>query len=412
VFVGGNGCGKTSILESLLSVIYFIHQVYNNKSFYDYETFNLDQILYKYDKYDFPFFKKSNYIKIKFQIDDVIVSYSYFYDKYDMFNFRSEDGMPKVILNNFKDNIKYKPVIVRYSSYRFIEQNQKLLQLGYSFYNPNEELYGIIDPYIHYKNILAWFNDKNNKEAIYVRDNRDLTFRLPELQLLRSALSTMLLSEYGQPNFNNDFQEMTLTKTGSDVPTPVSGLSQGFQSVFLLVMDLTLRMIMVNPDADFGEGTVLNTPAIVLIDEIDLHLHPAWQQQILPTLLNTFPQTQFIVTTHSPQVLTSVKPENIVVLDGKSATYISSSTYGMTSEVLLQDIFNVDPRPSNEVKSYLTKYFELINDNQGKSEEAVKIRQILNKWIADDQALVTADFLMRRKELAENMRNAQNRTSS
>jgi predicted ATP-binding protein involved in virulence len=78
-----------------------------------------------------------------------------------------------------------------------------------------------------------------------------------------------------------------------------------------MVMDLARRMAQANPRLE----DPLQSEAIVLIDEVDLHLHASWQQTILPDLLRVFPNAQFIVTTHSPQVLTTVEPEQIQILD-------------------------------------------------------------------------------------------------
>jgi len=78
-----------------------------------------------------------------------------------------------------------------------------------------------------------------------------------------------------------------------------------------MCMDLARRLAQANPF--YGVDSCL-APAIVLIDEIDLHLHPSWQQTILRTLMHIFPNVQFIVT-HSPAVLTTVKTENIWQLE-------------------------------------------------------------------------------------------------
>ena len=95
-----------------------------------------------------------------------------------------------------------------------------------------------------------------------------------------------------------------------------------------LAADLARRMIQGNPHLD----NPLESQAIVLIDEVDLHLHPSWQQRVLPDLIRTFPNAQFIVSTHSPQVLTTVKPEHIAELyregNGIVAGPANSHTYG------------------------------------------------------------------------------------
>jgi len=98
-------------------------------------------------------------------------------------------------------------------------------------------------------------------------------------------------------------------------------LSGGYRVMLALVMDLARRLAQANPHLE----EPCESPAIVLIDEIDLHLHPKWQQRVLVDLIKTFPNTQFIVTTHSAPVLTTVKPENIVVLSYQEGKLTANS---------------------------------------------------------------------------------------
>ena len=79
-----------------------------------------------------------------------------------------------------------------------------------------------------------------------------------------------------------------------------------------MAADIAYRMARLNPD--LGENVALQTPGVVLIDEVDMHLHPSWQQTVINDLTRAFPLVQFIVTTHSPQLLTSVPPESIRIL--------------------------------------------------------------------------------------------------
>jgi predicted ATP-binding protein involved in virulence len=90
----------------------------------------------------------------------------------------------------------------------------------------------------------------------------------------------------------------------------LSQLSHGFQSILSLTLDLARRMAQGNPDSD----SVLSSPAIALIDEIDLHLNPSWEVTLLPTLIEAFPGTQFIVTTQSILVTGSLAPWNVRIL--------------------------------------------------------------------------------------------------
>jgi predicted ATP-binding protein involved in virulence len=136
------------------------------------------------------------------------------------------------------------------------------------------------------------------------------------------------------------------------------------------------------------------SPAIVLIDEIEKHLHPSWEQKILPSLLKIFPNTQFIVTTHSPQVLTSIKPQQIRILDNGEVSYSPITTFGTTSHRILNEIFHVNSRSNNEVTKILTKYLDLVNNKKGYSDEAINLRNKLNQFLEDDPILTDADFFL------------------
>ena len=93
---------------------------------------------------------------------------------------------------------------------------------------------------------------------------------------------------------------------------PVAHLSDGIRTLIGVTADIAHRAIRLN--SQLGREAVTSTPGIVLIDEVDMHLHPEWQQVIIESLRNAFPRIQFIVTTHSPQVLTTVRKEHIRLL--------------------------------------------------------------------------------------------------
>lgn len=80
-----------------------------------------------------------------------------------------------------------------------------------------------------------------------------------------------------------------------------------------MVLDIAYRMAILNPD--LLDQIISSTPGIVLIDEIDMHLHPNWQWKVIKALQATFPRVQFIATTHSPIIVASCKDENMIVLN-------------------------------------------------------------------------------------------------
>lgn len=156
--------------------------------------------------------------------------------------------------------------------------------------------------------------------------------------------------------------------------------SDGQRVLFGLLGDIARRLIMLNDVSD----EPLKGHGIILIDEIELHLHPEWQQKIVLILKRSFPNLQFIITTHSPHVITTVEPECIRVLSvesGKNKYDIPNFSKGAESHVVLRDIFEVNPRPVDvNFVQWLDEYTGLVNDNKWDSDKALELRQKLDGW--------------------------------
>ena len=181
--------------------------------------------------------------------------------------------------------------------------------------------------------------------------------------------------------------------TEQKVELGLQQLSDGVQCMISLAGDLAARCAVLNPQ--FGADAPKQTPGIVMIDEIDLHLHPSWQQRVLPDLMRAFPNTQFIVTTHSPQVLSTVRKEHIRILTA-SGTVISpeDGTYGAESSRILEEVFCVHSRPQGiDTVKDLRAYLALVEAGKAKAPEAVSLREQLNLSLGKhDPDLLTADI--------------------
>ena len=166
---------------------------------------------------------------------------------------------------------------------------------------------------------------------------------------------------------------------------PLSMLSDGLRNMVVLVSDIAFRCIKLNPH--FGEQAALKTEGVVMIDEVDMFLHPAWQQTVIGSLREAFPNIQFIVTTHSPQVLSTVPKECIRVLgtnaegENIAATPLAAS-YGEPSNDVLQAIMHVDPQPPVPEKALLDELTSLVDQGEYQNQRAVlllsNLKQILN----------------------------------
>lgn len=114
---------------------------------------------------------------------------------------------------------------------------------------------------------------------------------------------------------------------------PIANLSAGYQSLLWMIMNLAYRLSLLNPDK---AENIDEIPGIVLIDEIDMHLHPKWQWNIVNALEETFPQMQIILATHSPIVISSCKNEKLVLIDENQEVLYLENAYGYS----VQDVLN------------------------------------------------------------------------
>lgn len=163
---------------------------------------------------------------------------------------------------------------------------------------------------------------------------------------------------------------------------PVDVLSDGIRNMIGLVADIAHRATRLNPH--LGAAAATQTPGIVLIDEVDMHLHPQWQQVVLNSLQDAFPLLQFLATTHSPQVLTTVPKQNIRVLQtgaiGWTAQEPDTSPLARESGDALAHIMGTHPRPDiHSVLPDIHAYEQLARAGRIHSEEAAAIRQRLDQ---------------------------------
>ena len=251
-----------------------------------------------------------------------------------------------------------------------------------------------------FRDFFKWFYVRENEELREQRERLDFSHQLNDLKVVRRATETMV-PEVSNPRIElRPLRFVVSVQSDDSKPEQLSldQLSGGYRIVLALAADLARRMAQGNPHLD----DPLQSEAIVLIDEIELHLHPSWQQRVLADLARTFPNTQFIVSTHSPQVLTTVKPEHVVELrrerGGIVAEPASAPTYGAEAGDVLATVMGVDERPSgNEFAKKLARYTDLVADGKGESPRAVNLREKLDELSPRDPALDRADIEIRRR---------------
>ncbi len=213
-----------------------------------------------------------------------------------------------------------------------------------------------------------------------------------QLRAVRRAIEAVMPG-YSNLRIRRMPHRMTLNK--EDEVLTVNQLSDGEKCLLAMVGDLARRLAIANPKCE----DALQGSAVVLIDEIDLHLHPAWQRRIIPSLTKAFPNCQFLVSTHSPQVLGHVQADDVILLrtTRKGITMSKpAEAYGQDSSRILEEMMDVPARPQ-EIKNLLGQLFLAIE--QGDVAQAKVLVACIQRQIGTDPALVKAETLIRRKEM-------------
>lgn len=236
--------------------------------------------------------------------------------------------------------------------------------------------------------------ESQNYNDLSMRNNllkdRVINSKLPSLNSVRYAIE-----------YFTDFKNVRIRRQG--IPTmivekdgeelDVNQLSQGEKSLLALVGDIARRLSILNPSLNYpleGEG-------VVMIDEVDLHLHPKWQHDLIDKLVATFPNVQFILTTHSPHVI-SDRPDILVyALDDGELTQVSN-VYGEDVNTVLTKVFDVPIRDPKAQKDF-DKVAELIY--QKKFEEAESHILELEKQMPENLELLRCRLHLTQAQLAE-----------
>lgn len=183
--------------------------------------------------------------------------------------------------------------------------------------------------------------------------------------------------------------KLIITQTNGE-KVPFTSLSDGVRNVLSMVMELALRCYLLNPA--LGEDAPSKTPGVVLIDEIDLHLHPEWQLHILKDLTTVFGQIQFIVSTHAPMVLSSLKEGEIFSIADRKV-YNFPNQYMRRPELILKDM-NTSLN-NGDIEKALAEYRLLIESGEGKTEKAISLRKKIESSLgANHEELQLTDIML------------------
>lgn len=198
---------------------------------------------------------------------------------------------------------------------------------------------GCLDQSMDIKAIQQWYMKQEQVAFIKGKNIR-------EYENFKSIVSGFMkeineLDEAPAIYYSRQFEELVYADQNQEIA--VSKLSAGYQSLLWLVMDLAYRICILNPE--LKDKTEIR--GVVLIDEVDMHLHPKWQWNIIKALSASFPNVQFIAATHSPIVISSAREANVIFLDDEKNVKYLPECYGFAVEDVLQYRLESIPRPKN-----------------------------------------------------------------
>ena len=300
------------------------------------------------------------------------------------------------------------PVLAYYGTGRLWNQKKitEKKQFAAGFYSREAGYVDCMEPASSYKLVLEWLRyaskANSNAKMRFMESHPDATphevknFQgsfSPLLRAVSNATNTVIApSGWKNIAFSEVFNTVVVEHDEYGL-MPVSQLSDGIRNTIALVADLAYRATQLNPH--LGELAAIESDGIVLIDEVDMHLHPGWQQTILTDLVKAFPKLQFIVTTHSPQVLSTVPSECIRILkDGQVFAAPPGSEGAESSRLLKQVLGLADIRPlDNPATKELKEYLALVDMDEWKTPRALELRKILDeRYQGYEPALLEADL--------------------
>lgn len=423
VLVGNNGAGKTTILDAIgyaLARILTRMPNVGGKDFRD-EDLRLER------KGVF-----SQYLRIEAENSEGVVwSRTHKRDSSRLTAERVPEPIGDKLLYEYLDPIIYAvsegqdavlPVFAYYGVSRAVldvPQRRRAFKKEFSRF---QALENALEPTARFKELFEWFYVQErdhlaqlastfNQERFkqWAKDFEEAPVgkkpplpKFPEMSPVLGAVyraMQIVIPGYHSPTIKTEPLRLVLKRisaSGGEEEISLQMLSGGFRTMIALVMDFARRLAQANPKLP----DPLAADAVLLIDEVDLHLHPKWQQTVLPALQKAFPNTQVIVTTHSPQVLTTAPFENILILEENRLFSSSVPTYGAKSSDLVRTVLGLEDLrpPDNEITRKIAALFSALD--QDDLAQARSIREDLREWQKGlpEPDLTRADFLIRRLE--------------
>lgn len=353
ILTGKNGSGKTSVLEALVQFFVYV----TSEGYYSKEDVNNK---YKKSAAKLDSLKKQKNSEEKFvQINVAEDSINVWKKDFEIWNnsaianvnsisfLQNKFKQGEFIFAYYKDTRKF-----QVEEYRNIEKIQ--FQDKYSITdNPGTKLTKYL---VDLKATQAFTKDNRKSEKI------DKWFHKFE------DILKMIFDDDGlKLNFNDETFQFSICESGRET-FDFNTMSRGYAAVLDIINDLIIRM-----EAKSGLRAEFDMEGIVLVDEIETHLHLELQKKILPILTTLFPNIQFIITTHSPFILSSL--DNAVIYDLENKTLVENGLKNLPYEGIVEGYFEVD-KLSEELRGKFERYKKLVSKAELSDEEYAELDKL------------------------------------
>ena len=257
------------------------------------------------------------------------------------------------------------PILGYYSTARLWAERHSSLDARRVAFSRQNGYRGSLSAKVNTDQMLSWFfkmTAQDVQRAQSLKPTGESTLFAAVRGVIERCFRSITGSDRVNVTYNLDADDLDveyLDTSGEVRRMSMSLLSDGYRTTLSMVADIAYRMALLNPA--LGGKVIEGTPGIVLIDEVDLHLHPLWQARILGDLREIFPKVQFIVTTHAPVVISSVKASHIRVLgDGDEVRRPTTEVYGGDTGRILLSVMGAPERPES-VQAEFDQFYQALD---------------------------------------------------